>query len=157
MGTYFLQRSWPLHCVLYYPWPWHSWRRHAPRLSRSYLSSCFHAMSLTKAEAWGSQTSLPHPQIWWSCMTWDILVYIFPQPNVTPYVDLLWACPLQQERSCLHQFHRLLSCWSFWSQWACQKMCWRKNQHTRIWWQVFAKLQKVNQVCQSIWPAIDKG
>ena len=37
-------------------------------------------------------------------------------------------------------------------------MCiyWRKNQHTGIRGQVFAKLQKVNQACQSIWPAIDK-
>jgi hypothetical protein len=39
---------------------------------------------------------------------------------------------------------------------ACQKMCWRKNQHNEIWGQVFAKLQKVNLACQSIWPAIDK-
>ena len=32
-----------------------------------------------------------------------------------------------------------------------------KNQHTGIREQVFAKLRKVNQVCQSIWPEIDKG
>ena len=34
--------------------------------------------------------------------------------------------------------------------------CWRKNQHTGIRGQVFVKLRKVNQACQSIWPAIDK-
>ena len=36
-------------------------------------------------------------------------------------------------------------------------MCWRKNQHIGIQGQVFAKLWKVNQACQSIWPEIDKG
>jgi hypothetical protein len=36
-------------------------------------------------------------------------------------------------------------------------LCWRKNQHTGIRGQVFAKLRKVNQACQSIWPEIDKG
>jgi len=35
--------------------------------------------------------------------------------------------------------------------------CWRKNQHTEIRGQVFTKLWKVNQACQSIWPEIDKG
>ena len=35
--------------------------------------------------------------------------------------------------------------------------CWRKNQHTGIRGQVFAKSQKVNQACQSIWPEINKG
>ena len=39
---------------------------------------------------------------------------------------------------------------------ACQKMCWRKNQHTGIRGQVFAKHGKVNQACQLIWPEIDK-
>ena len=36
-------------------------------------------------------------------------------------------------------------------------MCWHKNQHTGIRGQVFAKLRKVNQMCESIWPEIDKG
>jgi hypothetical protein len=35
--------------------------------------------------------------------------------------------------------------------------CWRKNQYTGIRGQVFSKLQKVNQACQSIWHEIDKG
>ena len=34
--------------------------------------------------------------------------------------------------------------------------CWRKNQHIGIRGQVFAKHEKVNQACQSIWPEIDK-
>ena len=36
-------------------------------------------------------------------------------------------------------------------------MCWLKNQHTGVREQVFAKLRKVNQMCESIWPEIDKG
>ena len=36
-------------------------------------------------------------------------------------------------------------------------LCWRKNQHTGIRGQVFTKLRKVDQACQSIWPVDWQG
>jgi hypothetical protein len=72
------------------------------------------------------------------------LKFFFRNKNVVHFIDC-------------RKDHLVPPCWSFWSHWAYQKMCWRKNQHTGIRGQVFAKLWKVNQACQSIWPVIDKG
>jgi len=154
-----LQKSWLLYCAPCCSWLLRFWQMPMTQLEAPHLSSCCHIAPPSMA---GRKIKLLD-YVTRSSDTIRLEAFTFKsfhELKVLLLFDPPWACFHQKGCSCLHWLridHQYPPCWSFGSHQACQKMCWHKNQHTGIRGQVFAKLRKVNQAYQSIWPIIDKG